>query len=81
MDTPDSHSNSKPGFNKNQEEEFIWKLLCSNPIHVFQLILASKMIVEDILPVLNESPSREIMSSFDFSLFSILVPLCFTFCR
>ena len=56
-----SNSNSETGYDKYLEEKFILKLLCSNPIHVFQLILASKIIVEDVLPVLMESPSREII--------------------
>ena len=59
METSDS--NVEKGYDKYLEEKFILKLLCSNPIHVFQLILASKIIVEDVLPVLMESPSREII--------------------
>ena len=57
--------------NKHRKEKVILKRLCSNPIHVFQLILASHLIVHNILPDLD---SRKKMFLFEF--FSFLIHEC-----
>merc|ERR1719219_1214664 len=46
---------SARGYNKNQEEELIMKNLCSNPIHVFQLMLSAQIFVRDIQPRLDKN--------------------------
>ena len=36
------------------DESLIWSFLCSNPVHVFQLIFASDIITKDVIPFLKE---------------------------
>ena len=52
----DASSSVVSGNVRNKEKELIWNHLCSNPIHVFQLISASRLIVEEILPFFKQSP-------------------------
>ena len=56
--------------NKHRKEKVILKRLCSNPIHVFQLIFASHLIVHNILPDLD---SRK--KIFLFDLFFLNTPM------
>ena len=52
------------GYNKNQEKEIVWSHLCSNPVHVFQLISISRLIVEEILPNFSEWPPCKYVVNF-----------------
>ena len=46
----------------NSQKKVVWNLLCSNPVHVFQLINRLRFFEEKIDPLLKDTPRKLILT-------------------